>query len=144
MAAHTGRDEPNHAIRLFGTWLVLSLAADLLLWFVVGPHLPPGGLASQADGQRFDIKVMAVMAAPVMIFVLLYFAYSLIVWRGREGDEEDGPPIHGNARIQTSWITVTSVIVLCLFGFGTYELYNSYGAGSAKARRRSTTRQAPN
>jgi cytochrome c oxidase subunit 2 len=131
-AAGTGAREPNHGIRLFGIWLVLALAADLLLWFALGPHLPPGGLASQADGQRFDIKVMAVMAAPVMVFVLLYFAYSVTVWRGRDGDDEDGPPIHGNARVQTTWITVTSVIVLCLFGFGTYELYHSYGAGAGE------------
>jgi len=73
-----------------------------------------------------------VMAAPVMVFVLVYFTYSLIVWRQREGDEEDGPPIHGNARIQTTWITLTTVIVLCLFGFGTYELYTSDGAGSGE------------
>jgi cytochrome c oxidase subunit II len=64
--------------------------------------------------------------------VLVYFLYSLIVWRGREEDEEDGPALHGHARVQTTWITVTSVIVLCLFGFGTYELYSSYGAGSGE------------
>jgi cytochrome c oxidase subunit II len=131
-AAGTGGREPNHALRLAAIWVVLALAADLLIWFVWGPHLPPGGMASQANGQRFDIKVMAVMAAPVMAFVLLYFGYGLVVWRRREGDDEDGPPIHGNAKVQTTWITVTSVIVLCLFGFGTYELYNSYGAGAGE------------
>jgi cytochrome c oxidase subunit II len=127
-----GVPEPNHAIRIGSVWLLLSLIADLLIWFAAGPHLPPGTAGSQADGQQFDIKVMAVMAAPVMIFVLVYFLYSLVVWRGREDDEEDGPPIHGHARIQTAWITVTSVIVLCLFGFGTYELYTSYVAGAGE------------
>ncbi len=131
-ATGTGGREPNHAVRLAAGGVVLALAADLLIWFVWGPHLPPGGMASQADGQRFDIKVMAVMAAPVVVFVLLYFGYGLVVWRHREGDDEDGPPIHGNTRVQATWITVTSVIVLSLFGFGTYELYNSYGAGAGE------------
>ena len=67
-----------------------------------------------------------------MLMVLVFFGYSLVVWRHREDDEEDGPPIHGNARIQATWITVTSVIVLCLFGFGTYELNTSYGAGAGE------------
>jgi cytochrome c oxidase subunit 2 len=127
-------EEPNHGIRIFIIWLVLALAADLLIWFVLGPHLPPGNMATAARGQQFDIKVMSVMAAPVMAFVLVYFCYSFFAWRQREGDEEDGPPIHGNTRIQVSWITVTTVIVLCLFGFGTYELVNTAGAGAGSGQ----------
>jgi cytochrome c oxidase subunit II len=131
-AAETGGRTATHAVRIFLIWIVLALAADLLIWFALGPHMPPGQMASQASGQAFDITVMSVMAAPVMIFVLVYFTYSVIVWRRAEGDDEDGPPIYGNTRVQTTWITVTSVIVLCLFGFGTYELYHSYGAGAGE------------
>jgi cytochrome c oxidase subunit II len=121
---------PNHGLRIFLIWLPLALAADLLIWFVWGPHLPPGDMASAANGQQFDIKVMSVMAAPVMIFVLAYAGYALVVWRQRPGDDTDGPPIHGNARIQATWITVTAVIVLSLFGFGSFELANAHGAGA--------------
>ena len=46
----------------------------------------------------------------------------MITWRPRDGDEEDGPPIEGNAKVQLSWIAITSVIVLALFVFGTVEL----------------------
>jgi cytochrome c oxidase subunit II len=131
-ATGSGSDGRRHGIRIFLIWLVLALAADLLIWFVLGPHLPPGNMASASGGQQFDIKVMAVMAAPVMAFVLVYFCYSLAIWRRQDGDDEDGPPIHGNTRIQTIWMAATTVIVLSLFGFGTYELYNSYGAGSGE------------
>jgi cytochrome c oxidase subunit 2 len=127
-----GQAEPNHGLRIFLIWLVVALAADLLIWFVWGPHLPPGDMASASNGQQFDIKVMAVMAAPVMALVLVYGAYALVVWRQREGDDEDGPAIHGNTRIQATWITVTSVIVLTLAGFGTYELVNGQGAGAGE------------
>ena len=76
-------------------------------------------MSSSAASQQFDIRVMAVMAAPVMAFVLVYAGYALVVWRHREGDEEDGPPIHGSTRIAATWIGVTSAIVLGLFVFGT-------------------------
>jgi hypothetical protein len=33
--------EPRHGLRIFLIWLVLALAADLVIWFVWGPHLPP-------------------------------------------------------------------------------------------------------
>jgi cytochrome c oxidase subunit II len=121
---------PNHGLRIFLMWLPLSVAADLLLYFVYGPHMPPGTMSDSAASQQFDIKVMSVLAAPVMIFVLVFAVYAFIVWRHREGDDEDGPPIYGHARIQATWITVSAVIVLFLAGFGTYELAGTAFAGS--------------
>jgi cytochrome c oxidase subunit II len=131
--AHAGAPGgPNHGIRIFIPWLILSVVADVLIWVVWGPHLPPGAMSTSAANQQFDIKVMAVMAAPVMLFVLIYFGYALIVWRQKDGDEEDGPPIHGNTKIQAAWITLTSVIVLALFVFGTVELVTAQGSGAGE------------
>jgi cytochrome c oxidase subunit 2 len=123
---------PNHGLRIFIPWLILAVVADVLIWVVWGPHLPPGAMSSSASNQQFDIKVMAVMAAPVMLFVLVYFAYALIVWRHREGDDEDGPALHGNTRVQATWITLSSIIVLGLFVFGTVELVTTNGAGAGE------------
>jgi cytochrome c oxidase subunit 2 len=131
-ASESNHGEPNHGLRIFLIWLVVSVVADVLIWVVWGPHLPPGDMATASNGQQFDIKVMAVMAAPVMALVLIYFGYALTVWRQRDGDEEDGPPLHGHARVQATWITVTSVIVLFLFAFGTYELTTAQGAGAGE------------
>jgi cytochrome c oxidase subunit 2 len=121
---------PNHGLRIFIPWLVASVVADWAIWFVWGPHLPPGRMSSSAVSQQFDIKVMAVMAAPVMLFVLIYFGYALIVWRQRDGDEEDGPPLQGNSRVQAIWITVSTILVLSLFIFGTVELVTTGPAGA--------------
>ncbi len=124
--------EPRHALRIFSIWIVLTVVADLLIWFVWGPHFPPGRMSDQAAGQQFDIKVMAVLCAPVLLFVWTYGAYALIVWRHRPGDDEDGPAIYGTTGIQATWITVTAVIVLFLAGFGTYELIHPAGAGAGE------------
>ena len=132
VSADAQRREPNHGLRIFLIWLPVALAADLIIWFVWGPHMPPGDMSSSASSQQFDINVMAVMAAPVMAFILIYAAYSLVVWRHREGDEEDGPPIHGNTRIAATWIGVTAALVLGLFVFGTVELVVPAGAGSGE------------
>jgi cytochrome c oxidase subunit 2 len=121
---------PNHGLRIFLIWLPIAVAADVLLWVVYGPHMPPGRMSTSAAGQQFSIKVMSVLAAPVMALVLVYFGYALIKWRHREGDDEDGPPIQGNSRIQFTWIAATTVIVLFLAGFGTWELANSGAAGA--------------
>jgi cytochrome c oxidase subunit 2 len=131
-AAAGASGDARHGLRIFLIWLPLAIIADLLIWFAWYPHMPPGRMSDQAQGQQFDIAVMAVLAAPVLLFVWVYFAYALIVWRRRPGDDEDGPPIHGNTRVQATWITATAVIVLGLFVFGTVQLIVPAGAGAGE------------
>ncbi len=132
MAAHPAHAEPRHGLRIFLIWLVAAVVCDLLLWFVRGPHMPPGAMSSAAASQQFAINVLVVMAAPVMLFVLIYFIYALVVWRHREGDDEDGPPIHGNTRASVTWIAATAAIVAGLFVFGTVQLIAPAGAGAGE------------
>jgi cytochrome c oxidase subunit 2 len=132
-SAATGTsDDARHGLRIFLIWLPLAIIADALIWFVWYPHLPPGRMSDQAQGQQFDIAVMAMLAAPVLLFVWTYFAYAIIVWRRRPGDDEDGPPLHSNTRVQATWITATAVIVLSLFVFGTVQLIVPAGAGAGE------------
>ena len=129
-APAAGRAEPLHGLRIFLIWLPLALAADLVIWFVLGPHLPPGAMSSSAAGQQFDIRVMSVMGAPVFLFVVTFAVYAMITWRTRDGDEEDGPPIEGNTRVQFSWIAISTALVLSLFVFGAVELVTTGPAGA--------------
>jgi len=121
---------PNHGLRIFLIWLPIAVAAVLVIWIVWSPHLPPGNMSDTAHSQQWTMTVLAVLAAPVMAFVLVFAGYALIVWRHREGDEDDGPPIHGHTGIQATWITVSAVIVLFLAGFGTFELASPGFAGA--------------
>jgi cytochrome c oxidase subunit II len=133
-AAPEARDEkePNHGLRIFLIWIVLALAADLLIWFVWYPHLPPGRMSESAEHQQFDIAVLGLAAAPVMVFVWTYFGYTLVNWRRRDGDDDDGPPIFGHTGLQATWIGGTAVIVLAAFVFGTVELIVPAGAGAGE------------
>jgi cytochrome c oxidase subunit 2 len=127
-----GRGEPRHGLRIFLIWLVASAILDPVIWFAWGPHMPPGALSSSAASQQVDMTVMAVMSAPVLLFVLIYFGYALITWRHRPGDDDDGPPIFGHTGIQATWIAATSAIVLSLFVYGTVELIVPAGAGAGE------------
>jgi cytochrome c oxidase subunit II len=124
--------EPNHGLRMLIIWFVLSLPACLIIWLVWYPHLPPGDMSSSAKHQQFDIAVLAVSAAPVIIGVVVYFVYALVVWHARPGDDTDGPPIYGNTKVAATWIIGTSAIVLWLAVFGTIELIGPAGAGAGE------------
>jgi cytochrome c oxidase subunit II len=117
---------------LLTIWIVLSVIGCLLVGLAWGPHLPPGAQSSSAASQQTDVTVLAVIATPVIIGVLLYFAWAMVFWRRKPGDETDAEPIHGNTRLQATWITVTSAIVLALAVYGTYELISPAGAGAGE------------
>jgi len=131
-ASASGGTEPRHGLRLLLIWLPLSVAAILAIWFGLYPHIPPGRMTDAASGQAFDIAVLAVTAAPVVIGILLYMVYAVVVWRARPDDDSDGPPIHGHTRIQAWWIIVTSLVVMWAFAFGTYQLVQPGGAGGGQ------------
>jgi cytochrome c oxidase subunit 2 len=89
-------------------------------------------MSDSAASQQVDNTVLAALATPVILGVWIYFGYALMFWRQRQGDESDGPAIHGHSRIQVAWISVTSVIVLSLAVYGTVELVVPAGAGAGE------------
>jgi cytochrome c oxidase subunit II len=122
--------EPNHA-RRFGTiWVLASLIATPLVIVLVGPILPPGNGSEQASGQVTDNTVLLAMATPVLLLVLLYLIYAIVYFRQPKGAVLEGPAIRGDARLQTTWIVVTSLMVLSLAVYGTTRLLSDNGAGS--------------
>lgn len=130
MTAPQARPERRDGRRILAIWLGLSVICTPLVYFVWGPHLPPGGLSDQAAGQRFDNQVLGTVATPVVLLVWTFLVYAVLVWR-HDGDEDvEGPAIHGEARISALWVGITTVTVLALAVFGTYELEANHGAGT--------------
>ena len=117
---------------LLTLWIVLSIIGCLLVALVWGPHMPPGRASNTAASQSTDITVLATIATPVIIGVLLYFGWALAFWRQKPGDETDAAPLHGNIKVQATWIVATSAIVLALAVYGTVELIAPAGAGAGQ------------
>jgi cytochrome c oxidase subunit 2 len=131
-AAPTPRNENQyHLRRILLVWLVLSVVLTPIVYFVWGPHMPPGDMANNAADQQFDNTVLSTVATPVVLFIWVFFAYALLFFRRKDAsDEEDGPPIKGHMGFQVGWVGLTTVIVLSLFVFGTYELAGPNGTGT--------------
>ena len=97
---------------------------------LVGPILPPGNSSEQASGQVTDNTVLLAMATPVLLLVVIYLIYAIVCFRQPPGAALEGPAVRGNSRVQTSWIVITSALVLALAAYGTVRLESGYGAGS--------------
>jgi cytochrome c oxidase subunit 2 len=123
-------NEPNHARRFGAIWLVATVIATPLVILLLAPILPPGKSTEQAAGQATDNTVLLGMATPVLLLVVIYLIYSTIYFRQARGAVLEGPAIRGDARLQTTWIVITSLLVLSLASYGTVRLLSDNGAGS--------------
>jgi cytochrome c oxidase subunit II len=122
--------EPNHARRFGVIWVVATLIATPLVIVLLGPILPPGNGSEQASDQVTDNTVLLAMATPVLLLVVLYLIYTVIFFRQPTEGTLEGPAVRGDTRLQTTWIIVTSLLVVGLVAFGTVRLESDYGSGS--------------
>ena len=135
MANENSMNETHHLRKITMIWLVLSVIVDLLFWFLVGPHIPPGTMTTSAKGDAFDFTFLCILALPVLIGVWVYMGYAIRIWSAkRPGGEEPmtGPNARTNKTAQVSWIVITSVVVLFLAGFGSVALVTSQGSGGGE------------
>jgi cytochrome c oxidase subunit 2 len=120
---------PNHIRRItILTIVAILIALPLVIW-VLGPALPPGNGSKQAAGQVTDNTVLTALVTPFVCFILVFFAYSLIVFRRRGAEVEEGAAIRGDPRAQTLWIVLTSALVIFMAGYGTYALLQNGSGG---------------
>jgi cytochrome c oxidase subunit II len=135
--------EPNHARRFGAIWLGASIVATPLVILLLGPILPPGHGSEQASGHVTDNTVLLAMATPVLLMVVIYLIYAVIFFRQPKGGALEGPAIRGDAVVQTTWIIVTSLLVLSLAVYGTVRLLADNGAGSGSGPSPLSTPKGP-
>ena len=122
----------SHPRRIAAIWLVTSAVAVPLIIFVLGKHLPPGTMSTEAKDQRDANTRLTALMAPIVLAVLIGFGYSLVAFRAR-GSTADGKPIFGHGPTQTAWLITTSVIVVALAAWGSWTLIvSAHGAGGGQ------------
>ncbi|NNN02343.1 MAG: cytochrome c oxidase subunit II [Acidimicrobiaceae bacterium] len=115
-------------------WVIISVIADVLFWVFVGPHVPPGHMTETAINNQRTFNVLLVIALPVLIGVWIYLGYAIVVWGSKRNsvDSIGGESARTNRKAQTSWIVVTSVVVLILAGYGSYAVIAEHGSGGGE------------
>jgi len=109
------------AIRVvIGTWFILAVGGDIGLGLA---PMPPGQASDLASDESFVIRLLAMVAWPVLSAVLAALCFTLFVNRKAppQGDVS-AAALRGNTRIQAIWIATTLVIVLALATYGTVAL----------------------
>jgi cytochrome c oxidase subunit 2 len=102
---------------VLGTIVVLSaigIAIGLFIdWF-------PTPASTQADKIDTLYDVLIIASVPVFVLVTSMIGFSVLFFRMRPGQEnEDGPPIHGNTRLEVIWTLIPSLLIagLCTYAY---------------------------
>jgi len=92
----------------------LGIAAGLAIdWF-------PQGASTQAGPIDHLYDVLIWTSVPIFVLVTTIVLFSVLKFRMRPGEEDlDGPPIHGNTRLEVVWTAVPAIIlvVLCAYAW---------------------------
>src|SRR5213078_5209514 len=68
--------------------------------------------------------VLLIVSVPIFVLVMTVAIYSVIRFRARPGDMGDGPPIHGNARLEVVWVVIPFLLVSSLAAYAWITLHN--------------------
>src|SRR5207302_10388898 len=83
------------------------------------PWFPAEG-SRQAGNVRTLYDVLLIASVPIFVLVETVVLFSVWKFRMRPGEEaKDGPPIHGNTRLEVVWTAVPALLIigLCTFAY---------------------------
>jgi cytochrome c oxidase subunit 2 len=110
---------------------ILGIALGLLIdWFPI---------AASEEAKPIDTlwDVLIIASVPVFVGVTVVVLFSVVKFRMREGEEDlDGPPIHGNTRLEVIWTAIPAVLLvgLCTYAFIVLEDVEKAEANTMEVR----------
>jgi cytochrome c oxidase subunit II len=87
--------------------------ALIIPWF-------PADASKQASNVHTLYDVLLIASVPIFVLVETVVLFSVWKFRMRPGEElKDGPPIHGNTRLEVMWTAVPALLIisLCTFAY---------------------------
>jgi len=103
---------------------VISIAIAIVLSFVI--HWFPPAASEQAHNTDRLYHVLVIASIPIFVLVITVILYSVWQFRMRPGEElKDGPPIHGNTRLEVFWTAIPTVLLLGLVGYSFVVLHEN-------------------
>jgi cytochrome c oxidase subunit II len=101
--------------RMIGIGLLASLVGIAITLWIDWFPANAAGSAGKID-TLYD--VLLICSVPVFVLVMTVAIYSVVRFRAKPGDMGDGPPIHGNTRLEIIWVTIPFLMVTALAIYG--------------------------
>ncbi len=114
--------------------LMIVSSAILIAIFLVIDWFPVAG-SNVSDEIDTFWDVLLIVSIPIFVIVTGVLLFSVWRWRQRPGEEElDGPPIHGNAKLEVIWTAIPTVIIAALCAYAAVLLLDIEAAPAKGTR----------
>ena len=128
----------RRSITVAAVLAVIATAIGIVLSYVI--HWFPVQASTQARETDTLYHVLVIATIPIFVLVVSVILYCVWQFRMRPGEElKDGPPIHGNTRLEVFWTALPAVLLLGMVGYSFVVLHKNEEkpkgrAGSADQR----------
>jgi cytochrome c oxidase subunit 2 len=103
---------------------LIATAIGIVLSFVI--HWFPVQASTQAHNTDRLYHVLVIASIPIFVVVVTVILYCVWQFRMKPGEElKDGPPIHGNTRLEVVWTTIPAIILLGLVSYSFVILHDN-------------------
>ena len=108
------------AVIIFITAVITIFVLSSIRW-----QAAPASAQARSVDTLLGIELVAIgfLFALVMVFML----YSLVAFRQRKGEEEDGDHFEGNTKLEITWTVIPLIAVLVLAVLGAHGLDRGHG-----------------
>jgi cytochrome c oxidase subunit 2 len=126
----TPRRERKRTVQQMVLVGVIASAAGIALGLSI--HWFPSADSTQADKIDTLWDVLIVATVPVFVLVTVIVLFSVLEFRMRPGEENlDGPPIHGNTRLEVIWTALPAILIVGLVTYAYIVLHDIEKAPAA-------------
>jgi cytochrome c oxidase subunit 2 len=102
----------------------VATGIGIVLSYVI--HWFPVQASTQAHETDTLYHVLVIASVPIFVLVVTVILFSVWHFRMKPGQElEDGPPIHGNTRLEVIWTAIPAAILLGLVSYSFVVLHNN-------------------
>jgi cytochrome c oxidase subunit 2 len=103
---------------------LLAIAVGIALSFVI--HWFPPTASRQAKNTDQLYHVLVIASIPIFVLVVTVIAYCAWQFHMKPGEElKDGPPLHGNTRLEVFWTAMPAALLLALLGYSFVILHEN-------------------
>jgi cytochrome c oxidase subunit 2 len=114
----------QRSITLAAVLAIIAVAIGIVLSYVI--HWFPVQASTQAKNSDRLYHVLVIASIPIFVLVVTVILYSVWQFRMKPGEEnKDGPPIHGNTRLEVFWTALPTVLLLGLVGYSFVVLHEN-------------------
>jgi cytochrome c oxidase subunit II len=114
-------EAPDRGGRSLAQMLVVGLVASAIgiaIGLLIDWFPEQGSTQAEKIDTLWDVLIIA--SVPMFVLVTVVVGFSILDFRMRPGEDElDGPPIHGNTRLEIIWTAVPALLIvgLCVYAY---------------------------